>query len=161
MQARDGGRRADAPAVDNPAEFLEQFESRALYRPSGTVTFDEGVDRIAAAMQYAIAAGCTDIVVNTSGLTGFPSPNTFARYEMAVKWASIAGGKLRVGFAARPEMLDPRKIGMLMVQNRGVTADVFPTEPEALRWPDARRSTSPRSKLRASGRPSHAQDVQR
>jgi hypothetical protein len=141
MQARDCGRRADESADTNASEFFEQFDGRALYRPSGKVTFEEGIERIAAAMKNAIAAGCSEIVVNTSGLTGFPPPSTFERYEMAVKWANIAGGALCIGFAARPEMIDAEKIGMLMAQNRGVMADVFPTEAEALRWLDARRST--------------------
>jgi hypothetical protein len=45
---------------------------------------------------------------------------------------------LRVAMVARRELIDPQKIGVLMMQNRGGTGDVFATEAEALSWLDAR-----------------------
>ena len=39
---------------------------------------------------------------------------------------------------ARPELIDPQKIGVLMLQNRGGSGDVFSNETEALAWLDAR-----------------------
>jgi hypothetical protein len=43
---------------------------------------------------------------------------------------------------ARPELIDPEKIGVLMAQNRGATGDVFTTEAAALAWLDARSGGS-------------------
>ena len=48
---------------------------------------------------------------------------------MVMKWAKSAGPSLRVALVARPELIDPQKIGVLMRQNRGVSGDVFPPRP--------------------------------
>ena len=45
---------------------------------------------------------------------------------------------MRVALIARPELIDPQKIGVLMYQNRGGNGDVFTNESEALAWLDAR-----------------------
>ena len=43
---------------------------------------------------------------------------------------------------ARPELIDPEKIGVLMAQNRGASGDVFTTEAAALAWLDAQRMSA-------------------
>jgi hypothetical protein len=119
-------------------ESFEIVGSRGFYRPVGIVTFEQAVDRVAAAMSYARERGLADLLASTLGLSGFPPPSTFARYALAVKWAEAAGGALRVALVARPEVIDPQKIGVLMAQNRGVNGDVFTREADALAWLDAR-----------------------
>jgi hypothetical protein len=119
-------------------ENFEIVGSRGFYRPVGIVTFEQAVEMVAIAMVHARASGLTDLLASTLGLTGFQSPSTFARYALAVKWAESAGGALRVALVARPEVIDPQKIGVLMAQNRGVNGDVFTREADALAWLDAR-----------------------
>jgi len=122
----------------NAPEYFEQLGSRGFYRPIGVVTFERAVDMVAMSMRVARERGLADLLVNTHGLTGFPTPSTFARYSLAVKWAESAGSALRVALVTRPEIIDPQKIGVLMAQNRGVNGDVFTNETEALAWLDAR-----------------------
>jgi len=117
---------------------FEQVGSRAFYRPIARVTFERAVDLVAEAMVTARELGLADLLVNTTGLTGFTPPSVFARYAMAGKWTQSAGAMLRVAMVARRELIDPQKIGVLMMQNRGGTGDVFATEAEALSWLDAR-----------------------
>ena len=119
-------------------DSFEQRGTRGFCRPVAIVTFEQAIDRVADAMRYAREIGLTDLLVNTHGLTGFPTPSTFARYSLAVKWAESAGGALRVALVTRPEIIDPQKIGVLMAQNRGVNGDVFTNETDALAWLDAR-----------------------
>ena len=45
---------------------------------------------------------------------------------------------MRVALVARPELIDPQKIGVLMFQNRGGNGDVFTNEADAIAWLDAR-----------------------
>ena len=90
----------------------------------------------------ARSLGLHDLLVNTTGFTGFPPPSIFARHALAVKWAESAGSGLIVAMVARPELIDPEKIGVLMAQNRGATGDVFHTEAAALAWLDARSGAS-------------------
>lgn len=119
---------------------FEQLGKRGFYRPSARVSFEQAVEMVAAAMRHARALGLTDLLVNTKGLVGFGQPSIFARHSLAVEWARSAGPTLRVALVARPEVIDPQKIGVLMAQNRGVLGDVFLNEAEALTWLDGHLS---------------------
>ena len=118
-------------------EHFEQMGSRGYYRPVAQVTFEQAVDMVAAAMSHARSLGLTDMLVNTSGLTGFPPPSVFARYAMSTRWAQTGGSALRVAMVTRPELIDPQKIGVHMMQNRGGLGDVFVSEADALTWLDS------------------------
>jgi hypothetical protein len=126
----------------NTLANLEQVGKRGFYRPNGTVTFERAVDMVAEAMRFARKLGLNDLMVNTTGFTGFGSPSIFARHALAVKWAESAGASLIVAVVARPELIDPEKIGVLMMQNRGASGDVFSSEAAALAWLDARSGGS-------------------
>lgn len=119
-------------------DSLEIVGSRGFYRPSAQVTFEQAVDMVAQAIDMARELGLADLLANTIGLTGFTPPSVFARYSMASRWAQTSGSALRVALVARTELIDPQKIGVLMMQNRGGSGDVFSNESEALAWLDAR-----------------------
>lgn len=122
-------------------DFFEHTGKRGFYRPVLTCSFERAVDLVADALAYARSIGLTEILVNTTLLSGFPPPTTFQRYAMAVKWAQGSAGVLRVAMVARPELIDPEKIGMVMAQNRGVSTDVFTNEPDGVAWLDKRAVT--------------------
>jgi hypothetical protein len=126
----------------NTLANFEQVGRRGFYRPVGNVTFERAVEIVGEGMRHARSLGLHDLLVNTTGLTGYPMPSIFARHALAVKWAESAGSTLIVGLVARPELIDPQKIGVLMAQNRGATGDVFHTEAAALAWLDARTGGS-------------------
>jgi hypothetical protein len=126
----------------NTLANFEQVGKRGFYRPNGNVTFERAVDMVAEAMRFARTLGLNDLMVNTTGFTGFGSPSIFARHALAVKWAESAGAGLIVAMVARPELIDPEKIGVLMAQNRGASGDVFSSEATALAWLDARSGGS-------------------
>ena len=116
---------------------FNQVGTRGFFQPSGAVSFDEGLDRVAAAIAHARALGLADIVINTLGL-GFSVPSVVNRHTLALRVVENAGGTLRVAFVVRPEAIDFQKIGAVMVQNRGIISDTFATEAEALAWLDTR-----------------------
>ena len=122
----------------NTLANFEVVGKRALYRPVGSVTFERAIEIVAEGMALARSLGLADLLVNTNGFSGFAPPSIFARHALAVKWAEIMGGSgIHVALVARPELIDPEKIGVLMAQNRGVSGDVFTTEVAALAWLDA------------------------
>jgi hypothetical protein len=123
----------------NTLANFEQLGKRGFYRPTGNVTFERAVDMVAEGMRHARTLGLHDLLVNTTGFTGFPPPSVFARHALAVKWAESAGSALIVALVARAELIDPEKIGVLMAQNRGASGDVFQTEAAALAWLDSAR----------------------
>ena len=130
-------------------ESFEQAGSRGFYRPVAQVTFEQSVDLVERAIAHARKLGLADLLVNTTQLTGFTPPTVFARYAMATKWVGAAGASLRVGIVARAELIDPQKIGVLVLQNRGGSGDVFTNEADALAWLEKRsRSTGTHERTR-------------
>ncbi len=119
-------------------KHFEQVGRRGFFRPVGVMSFDQAVEIVGEAMRHARSLELVDLLVNTGGLSGFPTPDVFARYALAGKWAESAGQWLPVAVVARAELIDPEKIGVLMAQNRGFVGDVFTTEAAAIAWLDAR-----------------------
>lgn len=119
-------------------DSFEQVGTRGFYRPVAEVSFEQAVDMVAQAMSHARSLGLVDLLANTIHLTGYAPPSVFARYAMASKWAENTGSSLRVALVARAEVVDPQKIGVLMMQNRGGNGDVFTSEADALAWLNAR-----------------------
>jgi hypothetical protein len=117
---------------------FEIVATRGFYHPVGRVTFEQGVELITQALLRARALGLDDIVVNITGLSGFEVPGVFERYDMITRWVKCSRTFLRVAFVAQPGHIDSQKIGMLIAQNRGLSADVFASEAAALAWLDAR-----------------------
>lgn len=116
---------------------FEHIGSRGFYRPIAVVTFERAIDVVAEGIERAQQLALKDLLVNVNGLSGFPVPSTFGRYAFAVRWAR-AGGSLRIAIVSRPEFIDHQKIGMIIAQNRGLDADVFTNEHDAIQWLDAR-----------------------
>lgn len=118
---------------------FEVVGTRGFFRSHGEITFEQGIQLLVQAIRHARALGLADLVLNTLGLTGFRQPGVFDRYALTTQCAQSAGAALRLVFVVRPELIDFQKIGALIAQNRGTTADVFATETEALAWLDAGR----------------------
>jgi len=117
---------------------LEQIGTRAYFRPTGVVTLAQGLALVAAAIRAARDLGVADMLVDTTGASGFATPNAFERYELGTSWADAAGPHLTLAFVIKSEMIDPQKLGAVVAQNRNAIVDVFSTEAEALAWLDAR-----------------------
>jgi hypothetical protein len=115
---------------------------RAVYHPVGSVSFDEVVALVRAAIAAARSNQARGLLVDTTGLTGFPSPDTFQRFLAVVEWAEEARGSVLMAMVARPEMIDPQKFGVTVAGNRGLVSNIFTTEREARAW----LNTQPRGK---------------
>ena len=121
------------PPADDPDHFAVE-EGRGVYRPVGCVSFDTAVDLVRAAIAAARTKELRDLLVDTTALTGFSSPDTFERFLAAVEWADEARRGVRLAMVARPEMIHPQKFGVLVAANRGLVSNIFPTEAEARAW---------------------------
>ena len=114
-------------------------EGRGLYRPVGSVSFDEAVALVRAAIAAARSNQIRDLLIDTTALTGFPSPDTFQRFLAVVGWADEASGSVCLAMVARAEMIDPQKFGITVATNRGLVSNIFTTAAEARAWLDAGR----------------------
>jgi hypothetical protein len=128
--------------MDELADFVLE-EGRGFYRPVGSVSFDEAVALVRAAIAATRSHQAREILVDTTALTGFPSPTTIQRFFAAVEWAAEAGGCLRLAMVARTEMIDPEKFGVTVARNRGLLSNIFTTEEEARAWLAAMQSRGP------------------
>ncbi|QDU25342.1 hypothetical protein ETAA8_04070 [Anatilimnocola aggregata] len=122
--------------MDAPEGFSIE-RNRGIYCPVGTVSFDEVVALVSAAITAACAQQVEELLVDTTGLTGFHSPSTIQRYAAVVKWAESANRRLRLAMVAQQEMIDPQKFGVLVAGNRGLDSNIFATQTEARAWLDA------------------------
>ena len=119
--------------MDDPDNFVLE-EGRGLYRPVGAVSFDEAVALVRAAIAAARRRHVRNLLVDTTALTGFSSPNTFERFLAAVAWAEESRGGVHLAMVARAEMIHPQKFGALVAANRGLVSNIFTTEAEARAW---------------------------
>jgi hypothetical protein len=122
-------------------DALTDFEivgERGYLRPSGSVSLDQAVEMIDAALRDARTRGLREVVVNVTGLTGFASPSVVTRYSFIQQWANTTDWRVRLALVARPEHIDPEKFGVLVAANRGWDANVFVTEADAIVWLDGK-----------------------
>jgi len=111
--------------------------NRARAQAVGVVSLNEAVNMVSDALARARQQRVSKILVDTTALRGFSSPNILQRYRFCHKWANTAGRALRVAVVARSEMIDPGRFGVAVMRNRGTIANVFVSETEAARWLDS------------------------
>lgn len=117
-----------------PPDFFSLRENYALFRPVAELTLDETVELIDNAVFYCRENEIAGLLVDITGVTGFPSPSVSERFWFISKWAETADGKVAISMVARAEMITPDKIDITMATNRGLRSDVFTDEAEAVKW---------------------------
>jgi len=120
-------------STTNPVKF-ELRDGYAVFRAGGQVSLEQAVQIIDTALAAARAAGYSKLLVHAADFTGFGPPDLAARYFFIRQWAETVGGKMKVVTVTKPEMIDPEKFGVTVAANFGLTAEVFPTEAEAVAW---------------------------
>jgi len=116
---------------------LQDFEmvgNHAEYRPMGDLSLARAVRLITSGIAFARERQVKNLMVVTLGLTGFQPPNLIQRYYFVIEWAKASGCSVRVAVVTYPEMIDPKKFGVLVATNIGFVCDVFTTEEQALAW---------------------------
>jgi hypothetical protein len=119
-----------------PPESFEVVGDRAYFRPTGVFSLDEAIALVDEAIVAAREHRARQILVNMLGTDGYPSPTIIERYLCVEDWAILAGGALQFALVVRPELIDRKRFGVMVAANRGLFADIFPTEAEAVAWLD-------------------------
>ena len=119
--------------MDALADF-KIVEDHAVFRPSGRVSLKEAVALITAAIRLTQQSKLEKLLVVTLGWIDLPSPSVAERYAFAKEWAEAAQSRTQIAVVARPELIDHEKFGVTVARNRGLIADVFTSEEEALTW---------------------------
>ena len=123
-------------------DHFEVVEGRGFFRPKGRMSLEAAAELVTVALAHARAHGIKELLVNATGLTGFPPPTLSERYFIVENWARVARGAVRVAMVLRPEYIDPNKFGVTVAFNRRLVADVFEVEGPALTWLGSREPPS-------------------
>jgi hypothetical protein len=113
---------------------FEIVDDHAEYRPVGELALDQATQLISSGIAFARERQVKKLMAVTLGLAGFQPPNVFQRYYFIHDWAKASGFSVRVAIVAHPEMIDPKKFGVLVATNIGFVCDVFTSEAQALAW---------------------------
>ena len=118
----------------NPPEHFQVAEGYGCYRPVGRFSHQEAVDLISAAIAFARENRIGRLLVDCTHLTECVRPETWQRFEMGSHFATEARSSVILALVAKAEFIDPDGFGVKVARNRGLLANVFASEPEALAW---------------------------
>ncbi len=119
--------------MDMPAD-LQIADGYAVFRPIRELTVASAMVVVSEVIQYCCEHGIKRLLIDGTQVTGLQPPTTTQRYEVNTTWARVSAGAVKLAFVLRPELIDPQKFGMTVARNRGMQADVFVSESEALAW---------------------------
>ena len=113
---------------------LEQIDGIAIFRPAGSLRFQQAVALVSEAIAKARELGSKKILVACDELTGFQPPSLSERHWMVREWVAASEGSLKLAVVVPAAFIDPEKFGVVAAANFGMTADVFTSESEAMDW---------------------------
>ncbi len=118
----------------NKPDHFEIMEGYAVFRPIAQISIEQGVQMVMSAIAFARDHEIRKLMLVTTGFTGFQPPDLATRYFFFREGARVAQGKVSLALVARPELIDPEKIGVLVAKNAGLRLDIFASEEEAIAW---------------------------
>lgn len=114
-----------------------------VIRPVGPASFEELSAMIRDAIAFCAMHQIRELLVDTTGATGFESPSTTERFQAVEAWAAAGMGRVRLAVVAEAEHIDPRRFGVTVAHNRGMLSNIFAAESEARAWLEAMRTARP------------------
>jgi hypothetical protein len=116
------------------ADDLEVRDGICHYRPHGEGTLVEAVELFRRAIAHCRDRNLAALLIDATGLVGVPIPSLVDRFLMIEEWAHEAQGMVVVVLVVHPEYIHPEKFGVKVAADFGLTADVYTSETEALKW---------------------------
>ncbi len=113
---------------------FEMLGDVGIFRVLGDMPFATAMQSVTAAIVSAQAQRIGKFMIVTLELSKVEPPSIAMRHFLAREWATAAGTAMRVAIVAKPEMIDPHKVGVIVARNFGATADVFTSESDAIAW---------------------------
>ncbi len=102
--------------------------------------FEDVIGLASRAVAYCRERGIERLLLDGRGVTGFGPLDAAARFRLGDELAHAAGAAVKVAMVVRPEFLNPDRFGITVARNRGLFANGFASEAEAVAWlknPDA------------------------
>lgn len=121
-------------------EHLSIEAGYARFCPQARVTLPDAVALISGAIEFCREQKISKLLVDVTGLAGLSSPTVVERFWFVRKWAKKARGLVTVALVAPAELIDPRKFGVTVARNLGLTGDVFTSTSAAVDWLSGRKA---------------------
>jgi hypothetical protein len=115
-------------------EPLETADGICRVCPRGPCSLVEAVDLVRGGIEHCRERRIGRLLFNGTGLTGVPVPSLVDRFLMVEEWAFTAQSMVAVALVVHAEYIHPRKFGMVVAADLGLTCNVLTTEEDALRW---------------------------
>lgn len=129
---------------DIPA--LELVEGVPILRLGEIADFSRTVALVAGAIRRAATDRHRHLLVCAAEVS-FSPPSLAARHQMVRRWAAAAEGRVRLAIVARPDFIDPERLGVVAAANFGLSGEVFSREDDALAWLRTATGRSPSGDL--------------
>jgi|SRR5689334_10779361 len=113
---------------------FEMHDGVAVFRPIGEHTLVEIVDRVKDAIGRCRDQNQRGLLVTARGVYGVSVPTLIDRFLAMEDWADAADGMVVVALVVHPQYIHPRKFGVKVAADLGLTADVFTSEVNARAW---------------------------
>jgi hypothetical protein len=125
----DDSKKAPAPSNDFSVDGRI-----AYFRPRGSATLVDAVDRIAQAISACREQGIPALFVDPTGLRGMSIPTLVDRFLAIEEWAQRSQNMVTVALVLSDQYRHPQKFGVKVARDFGLAMDVFSSEAEAMRW---------------------------
>jgi len=86
------------------------------------------------AVEFAREKGIGKLLIDVREIEGIDVPEIGHRYWLSSEIAMSAKGAVKIVMIARPEFIDPQKIGVTIAANRNLNLNIFYSEADALAW---------------------------
>jgi hypothetical protein len=117
-------------------EPLQVVDGICRVHPHGECGLVHGVELVKAAIEHCRERHIPKLLFNATGLRGLPIPSLVDRFLMVEEWAHAAKSMVAVALVVHAEYIHPKKFGMIVAKDLGLTCDVYTSEDAALRWLD-------------------------
>jgi hypothetical protein len=119
--------------VESRGSF-EVKDGIGVFRPVGEHSLVEIVDRVKDTIGRCRDQRLPGLLVTARGVYGVAMPTLIDRFLAIEEWAETAQGMLVVALVVHPQYIHPRKFGVKVAADFGLTADVFTSELNARAW---------------------------
>jgi hypothetical protein len=115
-------------------DHFKKEKGYAVFHPVGEVSFDEMAERMNRAVLLCRRQKIKKLLIDSTELHGFHPPGIYERYNLAERMAQEAASLVKIAHVASPEWVRSGKFDIMVAKNRGLEAENFNSEPEALKW---------------------------
>jgi hypothetical protein len=116
----------------SPPRIFEFIDAVAHYRPIGTVTIDEAAVLVIKGLEACQKVKQQKLLIDTRRLD-FGNPSLADRFFF-VEQLSVHAKGIAIALVLHAHLIDVDRFGVTVARNRGLTAEVFTSEIDALNW---------------------------